>query len=282
MKQKISIALIHNHNCQRNNYLFPYLKSLQTVISNHHSTSLFEISSQPDIVPLSLSLAVSREFSYWWLSRKWKNYCLVRTWPLYSDIVRPLKNVLKKYIFTTSKNRIRMLRHGRIEMVVTDKHMRAWKEFFRKEDDLLICFEDDAVFKENSIRRVVKLIESVPNEITSSHGVYVDLAGGCSFKELHLDRIEYKKDNSFRYFIKPVTNTACCYMINRRVAEVFLSEIEKSPNLRLIGIDWLISQLFMKSEASLKCLCKHADPHILNHGSFTGQYFNWRHNTDER
>lgn len=277
MKQKISIALIHNNDVQRCSYLLPRLDQLQRDLSNYYVTNLFKISSQPNVSPLSLSFAVCREFSYWQLSRQWKKYCLVKPWPLWSDVIRPLKNVLRKYVFTSSKERIRLLKHGRIEMIVTAKHIRAWKKFVKKEDDFLICFEDDVVFKDDSIYKMIALIECLYKEIVINQGIYVDLAGGCTFEKLQVKQIESKRDAYFRYFAKPVTNTACCYVINKQVAEVFLLEIEQNPDFKVIGIDWLINQLFMKSETHLNCLCKHADPHLFDHGSVTGQYLDWRH-----
>lgn len=277
MKQKISIALIHNNNIQRYSYLLPRLKQLQKVLSNYYAVHLFEISSQPDIAPLSFLFAIYREFLYWWLSRQWKKYCLTKPWPFYSDVIRPLKNILKNYIFTTSKERCRLLKHGRIEMIVTAKHICAWKKFVEREDNFLICFEDDAVFKDDSTHKTVALIESLSRETVADQGIYIDLAGGCTFEALQVNQIECNRDAGFRYFVKPITNTACCYIINKKVAEVFLSEMNQSPGSKMIGIDWLINQLFMKSEPYMKYFCKHAYPHLFDHGSVTGQYLDWRH-----
>lgn len=254
----------------------PRLKNLRNSISRSFQTRFVEVSNQPEIVPLEFSLAAFREFLYWRLSRRWKHYCLTQTLPFCLDIAKPLKHILKRYVFTTNANRTKMLKHGFIETIVTAKHIRVWEDFIQGGEDLLICFEDDVIFKDNSEHRLINWLIETNNQAISSYGIYVDLAGGCAFEALHIDKLQYKQDDFCRYFSKPVTNTACCYAVSRSVVSSFLSEIEEEPDLRLIGVDWLMNQIFIKSEEYLKCKCIHTFPSIFRHGSFTGQYLDWR------
>lgn len=159
-------------------------------------------------------------------------------------------------------------------MVLTDKHIRAWATFLDTDADFLLCFEDDAVFKDDSVQRLAGLLDRlVRKNPHGSHLVYVDLAGGLSREALRVDELQTGKDDSFRYYRKPVTNTTCVYLMSRSLVSVFHEMLTRRPWLRVIGIDWMINALFMLMEkANLQCECMHADPTIFRHGSVTGEY----------
>lgn len=160
-------------------------------------------------------------------------------------------------------------------MMVTDKHIRAWAAFLDAGGDFLICFEDDAVFKEDSIQRVADLLGTLAHKDPSSL-VYVDLAGGCRLEELRIDKLESRRDASFRYYCKPVTNTACAYLLSRPLVAHFHDTLTRRPWLRLIGVDWMMNKLLMLIEkGGIQCHCMHADPTIFKHGSTTGEYAPW-------
>jgi GR25 family glycosyltransferase involved in LPS biosynthesis len=161
-------------------------------------------------------------------------------------------------------------------MLVTDKHVRAWSAFLEASGDFLICFEDDAIFKKDSIERVQDLLAVVSNK-DSAYPIYVDLAGGCELEELKIGNIETCRDALFRHYSKPVTNTACVYLMNRKLVTSFHHLITRRPWLRLIGIDWMMNKLFMlMTRDGAECICMHADPTIFKHGTTTGEYLSWQ------
>jgi GR25 family glycosyltransferase involved in LPS biosynthesis len=167
-------------------------------------------------------------------------------------------------------------RNSAVEMVVTDKHLRAWATFLDTSGDCLICFEDDAVFKSDSIDRLMALLdELLPSRLGSP--MYVDLAGGCSLEALQIHNLEVSWDGSFRHYSKPVTNTACVYLLSRPLVTTFCGIIARRPWLRVIGIDWLMNTLLMQmANDGVKCACLHADPAIFKHGTTTGEYVSWQ------
>jgi len=106
--------------------------------------------------------------------------------------------------------------------------------------------------------------------------MYIDLAGGCSPEVLKIDKLEISKDSDFRYYAKPVTNTACCYLVNKKQLQIFNDFIINKPKYRYVGIDWMFNQLFIESEKrKIYSKCCHADLPIFKHGSVTGQYSAW-------
>ncbi len=158
---------------------------------------------------------------------------------------------------------------------MTDKHIRAWSAFLDSDADLLLCCEDDAVFKENSVQRVNDLIEMLAYRVGNGP-IYVDLAGGCRYDEIKIDNLEVGRDDAFRFYAKPVTNTACAYLMNRPLVSTFHDILTRKPWLRLIGIDWLMNKLFITmAKSKVECACMHADPTIFKHGTTTGDYVAW-------
>lgn len=170
----------------------------------------------------------------------------------------------------------RLPRNSAIELAVTDKHIRAWDRFLDSDADLLICFEDDAIFKESSAAGLSDVLAAIAH-LKPQELLYVDLAGGMPVSALRIAALEDRKEGSFTYYKKPVTNTACAYLLNRSTAGLFRSILSKSPNLRLFGIDWLMNALFIELEKQgMKTLCFHADPTVFNHGSTTGECTAWQ------
>lgn len=75
---------------------------------------------------------------------------------------------------------------------------------------------------------------------------------------------------------KPVTNTACAYLMSRPLVIIFLDILTKRPLLRLIGVDWLMNKLFISmAKNEMECACMHANPTIFKHGTTTGNYVAW-------
>ncbi|MCJ7546066.1 MAG: hypothetical protein MUP30_04490, partial [Deltaproteobacteria bacterium] len=176
---------------------------------------------------------------------------------------------IKKYIFERNLGAL-WNRHSFIETIVTDKHIRAWNTFIETGCDYLVCFEDDAIFMDDSIRRMCNLFDTLSKKGIKNL-VYVDLAGGCELADLRISFLETHRGDGFRYYLKPVTNTACAYLLSKPLVSVFLAHLVKRPRLRLIGIDWMMNKLFMLTiKDTVECLCMHADPTIFKHGSTTG------------
>jgi GR25 family glycosyltransferase involved in LPS biosynthesis len=161
-------------------------------------------------------------------------------------------------------------------MAVTDKHIRAWATFLDTNADFLILFEADLVFKDDSNQRLENLLDKLVRE-KSDRLLYVDLAGGCSTEALKIGKLQIGKDATFLHYSKPVTNTACAYLLSRSLASTFFKVLIRRPWFRIIGVDWMMNALFMRmeKEAANFVVCMHAEPTIFKHGSTTGEYMPW-------
>ena len=268
---KIAIALIHNNDEDRLTYIKPKIDALVKELQKEMNVDFFEISWQPDLKPVKLRTAFFRDVMYWKLDREWNRYKKTKNNFFLIDFQSIVKNSIKKYLLNRDVAK-RWAQSCAIEMYVTDKHLRAFSNALECRADYLLCFEDDTVFTEDSIKNVARLLndlKSRPNEIPA----YIDLAGGCQLWDIKIDKLESKRDSRFIYYSKPVTNTACCYLTNRAQLEKFMYFLTRYPWLRYIGADWCINKLFLlQQKNNFKANCKHAYPTFFYHGSVTGEY----------
>lgn len=273
-KKKIGIGLIHNNNKNRNEVLFPKIDLLKIRLENKYEVQLIDVSLQPKIIEHSLFHAIKRDLKYWILNREWLDYRLLgKRNILFDFLLTYLKNTLKKY----SKNIQNHCRASFIETVVTDKHIKAWNILFHyaAKNDYFVFFEDDVVFLNDSIDNFLELLENI-SDITDDF-LYVDLAGGCNINDLQILNLEEKKTNHYIHYKKLVTNTACCYLINRKTMDYFNEYLILNPAIREIGIDWMMNKIFIELDKKIdkNSVCLHTYPSIFEHGSVSGVFKPW-------
>lgn len=228
-----------------------------------------EVAYQSEIKQHTLLMAFARHLLYLVLDIKWRRYRELKPAFQFRCISGFLSGTMKAVAHGAG------LRSSAIEMAVTDKHIRAWANFLDTDADYLICLEDDAVFRDVSKLSLGILLGSLPKKGTG-RPMYIDLAGGCSLEALQIEKLQKAQDTAFRYYRKPVTNTACVYMMNRPLASAFYNVVTRRPWLRLIGVDWMMNALMMRiTKDGVSCDCFHADPTIFKHGSTTGEYTAW-------
>lgn len=270
-KKRIGIGIIHNNNTARNKKLFSNVELLKQKLERDYEVQLAYVSFQPTIREHSLFRKIYRDFMYWKINREWLSYRLLKKRNLLLDFLFFLKNI----ILRTFKQR-NNCKASFIETVVTDKHIRAWNVLLEK-NDYFIFFEDDAVFFDDSNSRLLSLLNYI-SKIDKESYVYVDLAGGCSLDDLQVYNLEQKRNNKYIYYNKPVTNTACSYLINKQMMYHFFECCIASPTYRQIGIDWMINKMLIdldRKSIRNNSICLHANPTIFKHGSASGLFKPW-------
>lgn len=265
---KVCLALIHNNDINRYRYIRSELDNLKKGLSRKFDVKIIEVKEQPEIENHSLGMTLKRKVFLWKLNREWVKYKKMGPRNIFLDLV-----VLIRRLILTFINRSKESRRSVVDSYVTGKHLRAWEQFWEMEFDFLICFEDDAVFKKDSVKRLKSFFRGL--QANKEKVAYFDLAGGLSPDVLKVENLKYKKTNGRVYYKKPVTNTGCVYMFNRTSVKIFFFYLLKNPMLRLIGADWLLNKLFILSTPKYKYLCYHANPPVFSHGSATGSYTSW-------
>lgn len=279
MLQSLFITLVHNNNHLRNDYIKPQLDNFALLLTPYFSDiKKIEISFQPEVKSHSKLFAFLRDVIYMKLAFDWARYRLLSFKYFLSYAAFFTKSSIKKYFFGRKTSAPKWQRNSAIEVFVTAKHIRSWERFLDGNSDFLICFEDDAIFKEDSHQNFINLI----NRVDFEGPTYIDLAGGCLHNELQIDNLEKNSDEFGRYYKKPVTNTACAYLMNRKLVLVFYNILVRRPWLRLIGVDWMMNSLFIHMEKEgMKCTCVHTNPTIFKHGTTTGEYSSWQANDQQ-
>jgi hypothetical protein len=274
-KNSVVIALIHNNNVRRNDYIRPQLDELARALGPLLIEKI-EISFQSELKPHDTCMAFLRDIMYRKLDREWHRYRLLRPLTLLRDISGFLKGSFIKYVIERDSTGASWKKNSSIEVMVTEKHVRAWGIFLDSGADFLICFEDDAVFKDDSAQKIKDVLGFLHRRNIESR-VYADLAGGCKLDRLKLGNLEAGQEGDFKFYSKPVTNTACVYLMSRQLVVAFHSILAESPWLRLIGIDWMMNSLFIQMEKNgMESICIHAAPTVFRHGTTTGEYVSWQ------
>lgn len=259
----ISIAVIHNHDENKISYIkqnFSLLKEYKLEANIHY------YGWQPKINKHGFFKVMARDIEYAKIGinhAKYKNLSILYRL-IFPTIV--FRSVLIKYI----KNIDGWKRSSQIETFLTNKHVLSWQNFLESSDQMLMVMEDDIVFKTDSFQRVINIIDKY---INSKEHLYIDLAGGCNISDLRVNRLIKKTECGSTHYIKPVTNTTCCYLINRPMAELLISELIEQPSLRTITPDHMINALLMKKKWNeSNNISIHFEPTIFEHGSVSGKY----------
>jgi hypothetical protein len=229
------------------------------------------ISWQPPLKSHSLAMRLWRDWRYYRLQLGWSRY---RRFGLRQAI-----GITRAFVATTiaghlaKAHRDKMRRISQIETLVTAKHIAAWQGFLETDATHLLCCEDDLVIKADSAERLKSLLAGPDLGVGLR---YIDLAGGLPLDKLGIDRLEASRDGDKTFYVRAVTNTACCYLLSRPLAEQFMAQIILKPELRLVGIDWMMNAMLMTLAANrVHCDALHFQPPIFNHGTFTGDYVSW-------
>lgn len=269
----LCLALVHNNDAARNALIRPALSELGERLGLSRQVTSLEVSWQPALAPSSTAIAFARDAICKLVERPWLQYRLSKP---RSALVSARKVTTLAINYLTNKRGVRETRRrcGAIEEIVTDKHIRAWDRFIESRSEILVVFEDDAVLSSDSCERILPALEAAAQ---ASGPLYADLAGGLPRSVLNAAALEERVEGALIYYKKPLTNTACVYLMNRQMVEECRAIVFRSPWLRLVSIDLMMNQLFVELEKQgIRSRCFHAVPAIFNHGSFTGEFQAWQ------
>jgi hypothetical protein len=266
-----TLTLIHNNQASRNGYVVPLLEAL----SRELDANFTKVGWQPPHQIHSYRLSLLREVSYFFLELSWVRYRRLSRIADLRVVWSFLVHRFPKFL-GMRKSLAQWQRRSFIETSVTAKHILAWQTFLESNSQVLICCEDDLIFRADSGARLRELFEAgLPD--SGATLFYADLAGGLDTRQLLIHRLIDATTGDRIIYKQPTTNTACCYLLSRALAENFMNQISLKPSLRLVGIDWMMNAMFMRQRAEgIHCQCIHFFPTLFGHGTFTGEYVSWQ------
>jgi len=268
---KVFLGLVHNNGEHVDDVKSNIEALKKELLDEGYEVTIAYSSYQPIINRHTVLKLLKRRFDYFKLGVRWNSYRNGRN---------SFRFLISAFIdFLKIKNLRKLARNSLIETYVTDKHLRLWFSAI-EESDFIVVFEDDVIFKKDSIDNFKKVVSYF--KISENDLDYFDLAGGLPINILGIDKLKIPDfqgdqflDADVVYYNKIVTNTACGYMISRETLESFISTLIDNPHYRYTGIDWLINRLAMHVESKgFKSV--HFNPPLFNHGSFTGEHQSWQ------
>ena len=165
-----------------------------------------------------------------------------------------------------------------VEQAVTAKHITAWRAFQASGEQELLAMESDAG-RTNRTRPTVDYLLDSPAHVPR----YVNLAGGLNTDAIRITHLRDQTDahaRNLQRYRKPVTNTSCAYLVNRRFVDLALHHLDRSPEDAQLGIDWLFNAIFLDHAQAEDTVieCWHAEPPVIVHGSLEGVTKSWHPN----
>jgi hypothetical protein len=156
---------------------------------------------------------------------------------------------------------------------VTKKHVAIFEEFLRSNSEVLIVFESDVIAsKETKVLLLRVFLDFLKIQDQNKVGIYVDLAGGFKISDILGKRVTetHQFGESLAGFSANFVNTNCAYLVNRQLAEEFVSFVHSHPGLEMISIDALFNH-FLRA-TSKRVLVAHPINLPFGHGSQLGLF----------
>lgn len=271
-KKSIAIALVHNNDVNRSNYLLPLMAELEEKIGRKYKYFRFNSGFQPKLNGDTFWMSFLARYFLANTQIKWNSYIQLNFIRQFIESIKIFSLMICKFSFNNKEER----KYTEIERYIAEKHIKSWSFFLESNANYLIVFEDDVIFKKNSIDKTLKTLDKV--ESCGNHlPLYIDLAGGFSDEDIGIKNLIIQNQNGYSYFSRPATNTVCGYLINRSFAKILIKYINLDPKLLFLPIDWCINNIFIDLDKRSEIItCFHASPTIYIHGSMNRYYKEWR------
>ncbi len=276
----MKIFIIHNEEPERLNYLIPQAEGLAKAFRTGAGPCAVELigpderNRRENLVPNTFSNRLRRARDAARLFAE-----MDRSAPSPNSPIR--KTMIGWRMF---KEMMTYERPLTIEQDVVTGHAECWKRITR-EGGSAIVMENDAIFRNDSAGKLIKLIAWLKQNGHDEKPFYVDLAGGCDrhkilnawcfekkFGGKKLD-IEGFKDTTVFLLPKLANNTACAYYINAQLTQKIYAWYKSyQPK---VGVDWTVMLWAAIGKNTEEITCIHCEPPILIHGSVAGEYIPW-------
>lgn len=270
----ISFYLIHNKSYERIN-----LRSRLKSLSSNLSIDLIEIYKQRNNFKKKITFKDKFKILIIYYSRIFYNLKHKKelSFEFYFLNLKSFFYFINSSIKIFLKNKddiLKTYKHIKIEEIVTQKHIRAWKHFLKTKKEIMVIFEDDAICKPDSEIRLKDFFNQLNN--IDFDNFFIDFAGGLDPNDV-IPKRKIKKSNFEFMIVKGIyTNTACSYLINRNLVKKLYSEYQKSKLNPSFPIDHLINKLGLKIKKTKNIFSIHFHKPLFTHGSFKGNIKSWQ------
>lgn len=262
------VALVHNNEIERLNYLRPNLKQL---CDNLKIPEPLEYSYQ-SLRELSWPSLFYRAFVYSLIRGRHETYldCNHQWKAIYQELRSHFRSLIK------FKNYGLYRKHISIESAVSKKHFYLFSKFVDSKADYLLVFENDAIIE--NLNSLVSSLSELTRYVEPRNYVFGILGGGLSHFQLHTTNVAQKKIGNLIYSDKAYTNTAVAYVITRNFATILNQKYQESNSIKQsIPIDWLLNSFFAElSHQGIQSSAIQFEHDPVIHGSRVGLFKSWQ------
>ena len=271
----VSFYIIHNNSYER-----IYIRNRLQNLANKLNIDLIEIYKQKNnlktkitfkdklkilriyFLRISYNLKHKKDFSFNFL------YLILKS------LLKLNKSIINLFFKNRNQNIINF-KHILIESFVTKKHIKAWEHFLKSKKEIMVVFEDDAICKKDTEKRLKDFFGRLKN--FDLNNIYIDLAGGLSLNDVIPPQIIKKSNDEFLLLDGIYTNTACSYLVSRNLIKLFYAEYRKTKSNNYFPIDHLINKLGLKIKKNHAISSVHFHNPLFTHGSFKGSIKSWQY-----
>lgn len=264
----LSIALIHNFEEDRLDYLRPKLKKIEPVIDG----GCFEVTTQK-FLSVNFFHPILRKFQSYYVARcksRIDEVVPVSIWKEFRDFRFFLLGYISNASFRNSAKR-----NLQIEDVLTRKHIEALNRFLLTSStgDRLIVLESDALIKDDQyFLDVLSSLPSLPKGFIVLGAHYCDFEIGLKSSEV---KIGGNTKTKILQYNRCTSNTTVAYSVDYELATRLLEEDSQLRTRFKLTADYWLNALFtrisVKDKQVLPGSFYFAPSPILN-GSLIGSY----------
>ncbi len=213
---KILVAVVHNN--EEDIPAHRVVEELRKIEAGIHHFNVSDQQLDDSVDLLTLARFAINQYR---IERRWREYRQRSS--VLQDIASANDTLLWMMRLVVSKKHYLKARTIRqIEIAVNQKHLDAWEQFKESAFDFLLVMESDATWVNSQSSRLARTIES----LTLDTPLYINIGGGFDPQALEIESLIAQREGEggevVLTFSKPVTNTACAYILNRPLVQILL------------------------------------------------------------
>ncbi len=270
----VSFYLIHNNSIDRID-----LRNQIQNLAKKLNIDFFEIYKQRNDLEITFKskyrLVILRIYFlriFYDLKHK-KEFSLNFFYLIFINFLKLFKSI-KNLTFNSRYEILKPYKHIKIESIVTRKHIKAWEHFLKSKKEIMIIFEDDAICKKDTEKRLKDFFDKLKS--FDFNNTFIDLAGGLNLEDIIPPRKIKKSNDDYLILEGLYTNTGCSYLISRNLIKLLYKEYQKSKLNNSFPIDHLINKLGLKITKAQNIFSIHFYIPLFTHGSFKGKIKSWQ------
>jgi hypothetical protein len=271
---KILIGLVHNNDPSRNAAMKETVEIIKRSLSDADILEVVSESWQPKVLSMGFSDRIRKSLANSVAHIKIMSLMANGHLPtLFSNLLNSFAVSLSSTLRDIWKSLNGDLSPART-LQLSIKHFLLWRRFNESDSDYLLVLEDDAMIFHDRIRDLPRLWSLLGANQAAAD--FIMVGAGYSFSELRAKRVVTETSElGIHAAVRPFSNTASGYLINRETANRFVTCVSLRPRRLNVNADFLITLLlneggsFRQSEG-IRCL--HFVPPIFDNASLLGRY----------